>query len=459
MTDHIVAYAQVSTEIPSLIGVFLDFENYARNNQGNAYSLSYDEKILHDFAVANGLDLPDLKPVERFEWLQAQRLHDKFEAFQIKSWRERCRKLRQQVDELNPRFQFCVYPAPGTPFIKEAVWREWATEEAPLILADSYTYGRRGLFIPHKEALEANRKALKERMKSVRDSKIPFNYIGGIDPKVLGADPEFSGKNGLMISDIADGYWIFYEGPTYGKPDHEAYWEWFSWANEAISKGYFAAQYEKRETPYEWGADRLDRKTDKLQIGLYGMKPRMHQLIDRAGKFEVHKLRSNKLEYIRDFDAIVLQNLNVSLPAGSSFIKKLRRYVEEGGGLLLAHDTAWYMESPFPKIAVRDRPTHKVEVERHVVETDLKIVHSHESLGTLLPGTRFGTEFRDHMIFKHGRQGIVTIKNVFGDPVYVVGTYGKGRVAFSGCYYGYAQELQGVEREVFFSLLNWLAEN
>ena len=61
------------------------------------------------------------------------------------------------------------------------------------------------------------------------------------------------------------------------------------------------------------------------------------------------------------------------------------------------------------------------------------------------------------MIFKPGPKGIVAIENRFGDPVYVAGTLGKGRVMFSGCYYGYSNDLEGAERDVFLSILDWLA--
>ena len=32
---------------------------------------------------------------------------------------------------------------------------------------------------------------------------------------------------------------------------------------------------------------------------------------------------------------------------------------------------------------------------------------------------------------------------------------GKGRVVFSGCYYGYSKPLSGLEESVFQSMLNW----
>ena len=370
MTDKILGQAKVSVEEPAVVGVFLDFENYAQGKQGDCYALSYDEKILGEFARARGISLPELAAAQRYPWLKEHGLHDDFAAFQVASWRARCRKLREQVDAINPRFQFIVYPAPGTLFIREAIYPEWATEQAPLIWADASTYGRPLALAAHDQALAANRERLRANIASVRARGIPFLYMGGIDPLVRGADPEFSGKNAVMISEVSDGYWIFYEGPTYGKEDHEAYWRWFTWANRAIAAGRFEVQREPRETPETFGATELDRKTDKLQLALYGMKPRMHDLVEGTGKFEVHELRGMSPEYLQQLDVVVLQNFNVSLAAEHPFVRALRGYVEQGGGVFLAHDTGWFMASPFPEIAVADKPAHSVEAERHVVATD-----------------------------------------------------------------------------------------
>jgi hypothetical protein len=458
MTEKILGQARISVEVPSIVGVFLDYENYASGRQGNCYALSYDDKILGEFARSRHIDLPQLAPAERYPWLIQRGLHDEFAKFQIRLWRARCRRLRQQVDAINPRFQFIVYPAPGTLFITEAVYPEWATKQAPLILADACTYGRPGgLIVPHQAALRGNRGLLQASMDSARASGVPLLYMGGIDPLVDGADPEFCGKNAVMISDISDGYWIFYEGPTYGKPDHEAYWRWFTRANREIAAGRYGMQYEPRETPDTFEGAEIERKTDKLQVGLYGMKPRMHDLVAAAGKYEVHELRGMSLEYLRQFDVVVLQNFNLPLAQDHPFVRALREYVDQGGGLFLVHDTGWFMPSPFPDIATRDRPRRNVEAERHVVGTDLAVAAAHAALGGVAPGTRFTPEFRDHMIFKAGPQGEVVIRNGFGDPVYVVGERGKGRVAYSGSYYGYSRDLDGPERQVFLAILDWLA--
>ena len=182
----------------------------------------------------------------------------------------------------------------------------------------------------------------------------------------------------------------------------------------------------------------------------------MHPQVKDHGAFEVHELRSPGLKYLKQLDVVVLQNFNMPLPADDPIVKALRRYVEEGGGLFLVHDTAWFMASPFPEIATRGRPKHKVEAVRHVVDRKLVVAQSHKALGSVKAGTELTTEFRDHMIFKPGPKGTVLIRNAFGDPVYVVGTVGKGRVVFSGSYYGYWKPLSGPEREVFFAILDWL---
>ena len=41
--------------------------------------------------------------------------------------------------------------------------------------------------------------------------------------------------------------------------------------------------------------------------------------------------------------------------------------------------------------------------------------------------------------------------------VYVIGEVGKGRVLFSGCYYGYRGRLQGAEKDAVLGLTAWLA--
>ncbi len=259
LTRRMTSYAKISTRVDSFMGVFLDYEIYQNPKNGNAFSLSYDQRTLQKFAEAQDVDLPSLDPGERKQWLQEQGIHGEFSKYQVQRWRTRCRRLREKVDNINPSFQFCVYPAPGTPFMRQAVYPEWSSEQAPIILADHSGYGRRGA-IPHSLALQQNRQAFLRNRREVASRDFPHRYIGGIDPKVEGADPEFSGKNALMQAQASDGYWVFYEGPTQsswqdrrvyftpGPEDHEAYMKWFRWANRHIENGTLDAWEEPRET-------------------------------------------------------------------------------------------------------------------------------------------------------------------------------------------------------------------
>ncbi len=191
---------------------------------------------------------------------------------------------------------------------------------------------------------------------------------------------------------------------------------------------------------------------------MYDSRSLMREMIGADARFETHDLMGLSPEYLANFNAVILQNYNVPQKFDSPFVKTLRSYVEKGGGVMLAHDTAWFMDSPFPEIATRGYPKHNVEAERHVVDSELKVAREHPALAGLALGTQFPTEFRDHMIFKPGPQGTVVIENTFGDPVYVLGEVGQGRVAFVGPYMGYKKALSGAEKQAFMGVVSRLAK-
>jgi hypothetical protein len=425
---------------------------------GNLYYLSYDDGIMGAFAAAQGIELPEMGFARREPWLKAEGLDEAFEQFQIAHWRDRCRTLREAVDEYAPEFQFCIYPAPGTPFMTEATYREWATERAPLILADACIYGRPGLWAGHAEALETNYDKLARNMEwALAQPGGPYMYAGGLDPVVTGADPEFCGRNAVMSSELTDGYWIFYEGPKYDGT-HWDYFDWFTRANAAIAAADWDFWRAPRETPDTSGLDEFVAETDRPQLIIHDTRPNLTATIEAMDIFEIHEMGGISLNYLKGADVVLLQNFNNEFGPKHPFVRALREYVEGGGGLLIGHDTGWFLASPFPGVAVRGHPTRMVEAERHVINTDLMTDIGHPALGDIPARTRFSTEFYDHMIFEPRAGGTVLIRNMFHDPVYVSGEVGKGRVVYSGCYYGYKRPLEGVERDVLENVLRWLAE-
>ncbi len=246
MTGIILDHARIGKENAAVVGTFLDFENYAKGKVKNCYFLSYDNKILGEFAQAKGLTIPPLAPADRKIWLVGNGLQGAFEKFQLDSWRQRCRQLRQKLDAINPRYQLIVYPI-ETFFLEEAVYAEWSTPQAPLVVADPRTYGRKQ-DMPQAQALQANKDKLLKNMGRARSYQAHLLYTGGIDPAVKGADPEFCGANALMIADTTDGYWVFYEGPDYAGT-HPHYFQWFRWANQAIREGKLQLWKQPRQEP------------------------------------------------------------------------------------------------------------------------------------------------------------------------------------------------------------------
>ena len=476
LAQQVLRCAEISVEEPAIIGVFLDHENYwetdppsAEPKEKTLFGLSYDAKILGEFAAARKIELPDLQPAERYPWLVEHGLHDAFSEFQINSWRARCRKLRQQVDAINPAFQFVCYPTPmESLYLREAACQEWGTEKAPYIVADWKTYGRpQPRVLPQDQGLAVLRGRLTSKMQAMSAHKVPHQYISGIDPMLGGytpgsipaltnTDPEFCGRNAVMISQTCNGYWVFYEGPRRGRPDHAAYLKWFGRANRAIVAGDYGFWKQERETPDLVEFRKLKPETDRLQITGKIARP---LLVESTGKYEIHPFEGASLAYLSQFDAIVLVSYTEWMQADGPFPEALRAYVEQGGGLFLGFDTSWFMKSAFPQIAMHADPVghDRIEVNRHahVIDTDIEVVKEHAALGNLKIGTRYTPMWREHMVFATGPKGTVLMRNEFGDPVCVAGTLGKGRVVFAGSYYD--KDPQGPERQAYLSALDWLA--
>lgn len=414
--------------------------------------------ILRKFARSEGITLPEeFPPSRRYDWLVENNLHDDFTHFQIDSWRKRLRKLRADIDQYNPRFQFYVYPI--TLFISEAIYPELSTTDAPLVIADAGTYSRPSPLLKERDAVEANRTYVQREVAHTAKSPYPLQLMGGIDPLCNGADPEFCGKNASAITEVSSGYWVFYELYRTQLPTHSAYMKWFSRANSQIAQGRYDLWRQPRETPETAGVGtKITPPAGRIPIAVYGVSNDIKKLVQENNPYKVYTLDGLSPEYLKQFKLIILQNFNVATAADSKLAKNLRAYVEEGGALFLTHDTIWFMDSPFPDIAERDIPKHKLNVEagRHVIDTPFVITKTHPAVGKIPLQTTFLPLFRDSMIFKPGAAGVVIVKNKLGDPTYIVGSCGNGRVAFSGSYYGRMGPMKGPEKELFLNLIDWL---
>ena len=480
----ITTYARISAAQPALIGVFLDYEMYDRPKFGNAYPLSYDQQILERFAKAQGVEIPALAPKDRKPWLQKQGHHKQFEAFQVAGWRRRCRELRQAVDKHNPRFLFCVYPIPGTKFVAEAAYGPWATPQAPLIMGHAGTYGQRIRFEDYDHALQSRRDGLKQKMIRTRALGIPFRFLSGLDPVGHRGDPEHFGRSAAMISEVTDGYWVFYEGPKY-EADHKDYFRWFTRGNQAVEGRNWAFWRKERETPisYSW----KPKDPGKRQLAESGVAANVHQLLREQAGFEIRRM-SDRYELdsrrLSNFDVVMLQSFRGGPDDAKWLARQLRQYVRNGGGLLLTHDLGWFQQSPFPEIARFGAPAggdKRRRIPKH--KGPLVVKAGHGALGPLRPAATFEPLFPLHTHWLAERAGTVLIEDKSGRAVVVAGSLGSGRVVFAGTFFPHPGHLkrhyrkplaelarlglmrwpdgeaypEGTERQILLGVVRWLA--
>jgi len=356
LSATILEHARISTEFPSLLGSFLDFENYEDDLPDQAqyfcYPLSFDKWIFNEFNSSMGRPNLNISQASRAAWIELKGLVGPFRDFQVNHWRRKCRNLRENIDAINPDFRLLVYPAEGSPFLEEAVYKEWGTERAPLALAAFKTYGRRG-WINREEALTKNRDTVTETLSLLRGKATFHHYLGGIDPLTTGADPEFCGKNASMLAEFGDGYWVFYEGPTYGREDHTQYFDWFARANQEIESGTIELWKQPRQEPdHLKAAVALNLDPNLRRIAVLGLRHDLGRKLEETKKYDVHWVKSPAYEYLKQFDAVVLQEYR--LPYDDPWAADLRKYVEGGGGLLLLHEVGEGFNYLFPELIETD---------------------------------------------------------------------------------------------------------
>jgi hypothetical protein len=452
LQERILSYARLSRGTV-LKGVFLDFENYAENKRGNGYSLSYDRPTLDAFAAEQKVSIPDLPPLERKQWLDKNGLHDAFERWQRALWRERAQQLRHRVDEINADFMFIVYPYADTPFLYE-VMPGWATGRAPSVVASALTYRTGQLPFDDRYMLERNAADVRREVAELKARKFPFLYIGGIDPIVSGADPEFCGKNASVTCQNSNGYWVFYEGPKPASPEHNRYMAWFSKANHDVISGcYRLAQMPRRAQ----ALPTITRTPGVHPVAILG-EPRdaLFKVFAEAPDFKARVMEGATLEYLQQFDLVVLQDAAVPAKDRPALHELLRRYVEQGGAVLLAHKTLTEFGSPFPDIlAGIGKPPRGAPVSGPFVD-DTTMIVAEDALAGFARGERIEFHWGQHYVLNPGPRGRVILRNEYDAATVVVGAHGRGRVAFVSPHLGRGKSPTPRQRDFLIALSRWL---
>ena len=441
---YCLEYVKISKETKTF-AIMFDWEIYVKNKFRNVYGLCYCNNCWKRFKKETGISLPQLSYKERNKYLITHNLRQKYSDEFYKHLHELGKELRQKTDEINPELSYWFLPGVGGAFLTNLA-KVLATEKAPIICTNENTYGKPSLALSDDEGVESVVRMVKHDLNYLRSTKIPFKYLAAIMPD---QNPEFHGRQAIATGKLCDGIWIWELGKAkHYKHGRRKVMDIMCKANKVLRDGTFTV-------PPEWlkksknNAEKIPE--GKTGVGISGIKA---ELIKMPSTYHIYDLKTLNKENLKKTKLLILQNFNAKLEADSPTVKLLRDFVKNGGRLMLLHDSAYFMASPFPEIVKGSFVPKENGDGRHILDTQLHISETCKIVPDMA-GKSFHCSFNDHLVFQCGSKGKIIVKDKYNYPVIIAGNFGKGRVLFNGCYYRKVKN-GSIETVLLDKLIKWL---
>ncbi|HPO90867.1 MAG TPA: hypothetical protein PLJ44_07135 [Victivallales bacterium] len=187
-----------------------------------------------------------------------------------------------------------------------------------------------------------------------------------------------------------------------------------------------------------------EKKKGKITIGIVEGSIGGEGIMDSLKEFkdayysEKIKVDDLNLSVIANFDVLILPgNVKDMSRAPENWIGNLRKYVEEGGGILLCHDAVGGRLFPyrvFPEIATGEK---MVGFEKQGLLSKVVISAEHPLTDKLDKKQFYTHPYWDHFVLNVGEKGLVILLDKDKNPGVVVGELGKGRVVCCGFLLGF----------------------
>jgi hypothetical protein len=444
---YCLAYAKASKKVP-VFAIMMDWEIYPDLTKGKkfrgVYGICYCDNCWKRFEQKTGIKLPDLPFKKRNQYLIKNNLRLKYSDVFYARLRSLAGKLRQETDKINPKLSYWLIPAMSGAFLTE-LGKTLSSSQAPIVVSDEDTYGKPSLALSDSEGVKSVVGIVKHDIDYLNKLKVPYIYLAAI---MGDQNPKFHGRQAIEMAKLCDGIWVWeLSSEKSYKHGRKNLMKYLSQANREIRNGTF-------KIPNDWlkenSGNTVKIPEGKKGVGISGMKLDILKYPAEAYPYQLNQLTPGSLT---DTRLVILQNFNAKLDKDSPVVKQLRSYVKNGGRLLLTHDTGFFMASPFPEIVKGYfLPEERGDV-RHILDTKLNVVPN--KIVPEFAGKTFQASFNDHLVFTPGKAGQVLIKNKYGHPVVVAGTFGKGKVVFSGCYYKRIKK-DSTELKLTEAIINWL---
>ena len=453
LEEPLKAYARVSRDLP-LVAVLLDWEIYARPKFRNQYGPCYCDACIDRYRTATGSKIPDLSADERNPWLRTHSELGAYDRVFYSRIEELARGLRAALDVENPKLSIFLIPW-SSPFL-EAVARGVATKHAPVWVSNESTYGKTSPSIPDDAAIAANVATCLDDRRRLDELGIPYRYLAATYNGW--GSPEFHGRALIRMAEVTHGYWFFEDVGWYRQKeepiDRDDLYRCYAHANAEIRFGTYG-------DPWRWNVTQPHIPAPPIPNGKIGVAfsgdggGRLAGLLDPE-RFSTYPAPLIEASALAGTKVLVLQNFNARLAPDNPVVTTLRRFVEKGGGLFLGHDTGYFMASPFPEVVPGPLDPPEKGDPRHILDLQIRI-GSGPGIPPVVADQTYETSFNDHLTFELGPEGTVLARDRYDHPVIVSATVGKGRVVYSGCWYGRLADAAGLEARLTRALLEWLA--
>jgi len=201
-----------------------------------------------------------------------------------------------------------------------------------------------------------------------------------------------------------------------------------------------------------------------IKVGVYhgGLGSKSIIKVLEKSNFRVFSLPRLDLAALNHADVVIIPQCR-SVKFFNQAEEDIRKYVENGGGILLTHDAVGY----------RGHKPIFSEIGKGITnpERDLvKIIKENEVTAGFKKGETFIPGFRyDHIIIEKGPLGEVVIEDEKGEAVVVIGRIGKGKVVLNGMLPGIfgdktesggagEKEPEGEELKLLINIVKWLGK-
>jgi len=182
----------------------------------------------------------------------------------------------------------------------------------------------------------------------------------------------------------------------------------------------------------------------------------IYAVLSRRNEMRVFRAFNFRDDLFKNCDVLVLPQLREPSRLDSLTRNKIRRFVEQGGGLVVTHDAIGYRDH-FPIV-----PEVALKATDNPKERQCKIAVEDPLTAGLTAGDTFTHSYYDHLVIQPGSLGKVVVTDLQDRPVIVRGTIEKGRCVAIGMATGLGDnneeaEPKGAELTILLNAVRWAA--